>query len=67
MKAGKFEEAETVYRQDLTTFPENGWALKGLFNSLSAQGKKAEAQAVNIRFELAWKHADMRIASSKQE
>ena len=67
VKAGQFEEAEAVYRQDLTTFPENGWALKGLFNSLSAQGKKAEAQSVNIRFELSWKHADMKIESSRGE
>ena len=67
VKAGQFEEAEAVYRQDLTTFPENGWALKGLFNSLSAQGKKAEAQSVNIRFELSWKHADMKIELSRGE
>lgn len=66
VKAGKFAEAEAVFRNDLETFRENGWALKGLFNSLKGQGKDAEARAVNARFKKAWQWADMKIESSRK-
>lgn len=65
VQAGRFKEAEEIYRQDLVNLPENGWALKGLFNSLAGQGKKAEADAVNKRFEKAWAYADVKIKSSR--
>jgi Tfp pilus assembly protein PilF len=65
VKAGRFNEAEKVYRQDLETYPENGWALIGLYNSLKGQHKKEEAMAVKKRFEEAWKYADIRIVSSR--
>lgn len=66
MKAGKFEAAEKVFLKDLETFKENGWALKGLQNSLKAQGKKQEALTVKARFEKAWQWADMEIQSSRK-
>lgn len=65
IKAREFAEAEKVYRQDLATFPENGWALMGLYNSLHAQGKEAEATAVKKRFDKAWQWADITITSSR--
>ena len=65
VEARRFAEAEQVYRQDLETYPENGWALIGLYNSLSGQHKKEEALAVKKRFEEAWKYADMEIVSSR--
>src|SRR4051795_11927370 len=39
MKAGRFAEAEEVYREDLRRLPENGWSLYGLAESLRAQNK----------------------------
>lgn len=66
VKAGRFAEAENVFLEDLQTFKENGWALKGLFNSLKGQGKDAEALAVHKRFEKAWKWADLAIESSRK-
>lgn len=60
----KFGEAETVYRQDLKKWKENGWALKGLEISLTRQSKTKKAREVKERFEKAWKYADVRLESS---
>ena len=43
LTADRPADAERVYREDLEIFPENGWALFGLQQSLAAQGKSAEA------------------------
>jgi tetratricopeptide (TPR) repeat protein len=57
-QAGKAREAEQVYRADLKIYPENGWSLYGLAQSLQAQGKTAEAKSIQTRFQTAWKYAD---------
>jgi tetratricopeptide (TPR) repeat protein len=59
MRAGRPMEAEEVYRQDLRMYPENGWSLMGLRDALRAQGKSAEAIAVNERFKRQWAKADI--------
>jgi tetratricopeptide (TPR) repeat protein len=58
-------EAEAVYRADLALNPENGWALAGLAASLRAQGRTAEADAVDARLARAWTAADVKIAASQ--
>lgn len=58
MEAGRFAEAETVYWENLRRYPENGWALHGLWKSLVAQEKPDRAAAVEQRFRKAWAHAD---------
>ncbi|MDQ2919461.1 MAG: hypothetical protein M3R10_06250 [Verrucomicrobiota bacterium] len=63
MKAGRFAEAEEVYREDLRRLPENGWSLYGLAESLQAQ-KKPEAVLAKARFNKAWAKADIKINSS---
>ena len=65
VRAGKPAEAEVVYREDLKRFPENGWALFGLMQALRAQGKTAEALAVDARFREAWKDADVTLTASR--
>jgi tetratricopeptide (TPR) repeat protein len=65
LSAGKAAEAEAVYRDDLKRFPENGWALFGLMQALRAQGKTADASAVDARFRAAWKDADVTLTSSR--
>jgi tetratricopeptide (TPR) repeat protein len=57
-------EAEAVYRADLKHWPENGWSLYGLSQSLIVQGKGSEGKQVQARFAQAWKHADVKLASS---
>jgi tetratricopeptide (TPR) repeat protein len=64
-QAGRYAEAEKVYREDLKTLPENGWALMGLYNSLDKQGKTEEARLMKKRFDAAWAHADITITSSR--
>jgi tetratricopeptide (TPR) repeat protein len=58
-------DAETAYRQDLERYRENGWALFGLWQSLVAQGKTAEALKVRARFDKAWARADVKLTSSR--
>jgi tetratricopeptide (TPR) repeat protein len=60
----RWAEAEQVYRDDLRYWPENGWSLHGLAESLRAQGKSAEAATMDARFKKAWSRADIQIASS---
>ncbi len=58
-------DAERVYREDLAEFRENGWSLFGLMQSLDAQGRTAETQAVKARFATAWQRADITLTSSR--
>jgi tetratricopeptide (TPR) repeat protein len=52
MNAGRFAEAEQVYRDDLKRLPENGWSLFGLSQALAAQQKDdVELQSARARFE----------------
>lgn len=59
LRAGRHAEAERAFREDLDRFPENGWSLHGLAAALRAQGRTAEADAVQKRFEAAWSTADV--------
>lgn len=65
LDAGKPEQAEAVYRADLEKYPANGWSLIGLKQSLEAQGRAAEAQAVEEQFQQAWQVADIEITRSR--
>jgi tetratricopeptide (TPR) repeat protein len=65
IEAGMFEEAEKIYKENLSDIPENGWGLFGLYQALMSQGKTAEAADVEKRFEEAWKYADIKLTSSR--
>jgi tetratricopeptide (TPR) repeat protein len=65
LQAGRAAEAERVYREDLRHYPKNGWSLYGLARALKAQGKSAEAAAVENGFAQAWKHADVELRASR--
>lgn len=65
LEAGHPAQAEQVYREELNIYPENGWSLYGLAQSLQAQGKTEQAKAVRARFEKAWQYADVAIATSR--
>ena len=62
--AGRYAEAEAVYREDLVRHPENGWSLFGLSQSLRKQRKSAESTVVAARFKEAWKNADIKLTAS---
>jgi len=61
LQFGKFAEAEQVFRDDLKHLPENGWGLFGLEQSLRAQGKSTEADAVLKQYRKAWRYADVKL------
>lgn len=65
LQANRLAEAEQAYREDLAQYPENGWSLYGLAQSLRAQGRMSEAQQTQARFEQAWRYADISIAASQ--
>lgn len=58
LRAGRADEAETVYWEDLKRNRDNGWALKGLSDALRAQGKGGDAALAEERFRAAWPAAD---------
>ncbi len=63
LDAGRAADAETVFREDLREYPENGWALYGLAASLRAQKKPADE--VDQRFAAAWAAGDVKLTSSR--
>ena len=65
IEAGIPAEAETVYRDSLTHYRRDGWALRGLMVALKAQGKVEEAAAAGAAFEDAWRRADTTIEGSR--
>lgn len=64
LSAGRHEEAEQVYREDLAKWPDNGWSLYGLSRCARARGATAEAESLESRFRKVWSRADTSIGSS---
>lgn len=64
MSAGRYEEAEEVYREDLERNRNNGWGLLGLQQALVAQGETSEATKVGQQLASAWSRADVKATSS---
>ena len=65
LDAGEAEGAELVYRRDMELNRNDGWALFGLWQSLRAQGKTAEAAEVYEAYEQAWQFADVELTRSR--
>lgn len=65
IETGRYERAEALYRAALERFPENGFALKGLAESLAGQGRDAEAREVRTRFRATWREADVELPASR--
>jgi tetratricopeptide (TPR) repeat protein len=63
LQAGRFAEAETVFREDLAKLPGNGWGLYGLQRAVALQKKEAEAAAAEKEFDAVWQKADLKIKS----
>ena len=63
-EAGKFAEAEAVFRKDLEDYPRNGWSMFGLFKVLEIQGKTKEAKKYKDKFDVIWQLSDIKLESS---
>jgi len=53
--------AERVFREDLVKHPRNARSLLGLYESLTKQGRTADAAWVKDAFDDAWKDADTKL------
>jgi tetratricopeptide (TPR) repeat protein len=62
LSLGRFKDAERVFTDDLKKFPENGWSLSGLHESLVRQQRTADAAALEPRLKKAWAAADIQLA-----
>lgn len=61
LKAGRIKEAKETLQKDLLNNNENGWALFGLWQALTAEKKTAEAAKVLARFRKAFYKADVKL------
>ena len=64
IEAGRFAEAEAVFRKDLEDYPRNGWSMFGLFKVLEIQGKTKEAKKYKDKFDVIWQLSDIKLESS---
>ena len=58
LEAGRADEAEAVFWEDLKRNPATGWGLYGLLQALRTQDKNDEAALIERRFKDSWKDAD---------
>jgi len=59
LQAQRPADAEQAYRADLKNYPDNGWSLSGLAESLEQQGKTQEANSVRQQLKVVWDEADV--------
>jgi tetratricopeptide (TPR) repeat protein len=67
LELGRAPEAEVAFRADLQRFPDNGWSLSGLEQSLARQGKQAEAAEMKARLARAWAGADTIVVGGRAQ
>jgi tetratricopeptide (TPR) repeat protein len=65
LDAGRADEAEATFWEELRNNPENGWTLFGLMQALKAQGKTDDAALIEARFRKVWKGNDVRLSTSR--
>jgi len=61
LRSGRAAEAEKVFRADLDRNPRNARSLFGLWKSLEAQKRTADAALVKRQFDTAWKDATVKL------
>jgi len=64
LKAGRYAAAKQVFLADLKNNSENGWALHGAWQALTAEKNKTEADKMLVRFRKAFSKADIKITSA---
>ncbi|MBN8715447.1 MAG: hypothetical protein J0H95_00510 [Xanthomonadales bacterium] len=65
LEAGDATAAAQAYREDLRTYPENGWSLFGLAQAQRALGDSAGAADSQRRQAIAWQWADAPLTASR--
>lgn len=64
LKAGRSAAAKEIFLADLKNNNENGWALYGAWQALTAEKNKKEADRMLLRFRKAFSNADIKITSA---
>ena len=65
LETGDARGAAEAYRQDLTTYPDNGWSLHGLAQAQRRLGDAAGAADSERRYRAAWQWADAPLTTSR--
>ena len=65
LETGDARGAAEAYRQDLTTYPDNGWSLFGLAQAQRTLGDAAGAADSERRYRAAWQWADAPLTASR--
>jgi tetratricopeptide (TPR) repeat protein len=60
-RAGRFAEAERIFRNDLAHNPRNPRSLFGLARTLEREGRSDEVADAQRQFDIAWQRADARL------
>ncbi len=63
LEAGRFADAEKVYRDELADHPHNGWSYFGLIAALKAQSKNYDAEQAKL--DDSWARSDTWLRGSK--
>ena len=63
IRAGRYREAENIFRDDLKTNPHNGWSLTGLATCMLMQNKKTESLKLQQEAKTAFERADIKITA----
>jgi tetratricopeptide (TPR) repeat protein len=61
IKAGKLADAKATLLKDMAYNNENGWSLFGLWQTLTAEKKTAEAAKMLVRFKKAFDKSDVKL------
>ncbi|REJ76797.1 MAG: hypothetical protein DWQ36_03285 [Acidobacteria bacterium] len=65
LEAGRLGAAESVYREDLDKYPNNGWSLEGLRQTLVRQGRTDDAAEVAERLKSVWEGSQVELVGSR--
>ena len=65
LEAGDAGAAAEAFRQDLKTYPENGWSLFGLAQAQQRLGQTEAARETSRRQAAAWQWADAPLAAAR--
>ncbi len=65
LAAGRHDDAQRVYREDLRHYPGNGWSLAGLAEALRRSGQVDAARATTAQARAAWRQADVPLPGSR--
>jgi tetratricopeptide (TPR) repeat protein len=63
-KAGRYREAEKMFRQDLQQNPNNGWSLTGLAKVMLLQGREKESIKIQQEAKKAFARTDVTITAA---